>query len=60
MYVAVGLLLLLVVYPLSTGPAIVLMFRVNNETFTGTIGAFYFTLGIATEATGTQELRGRK
>ena len=54
-YLAIAFVSLLVLYPLSMGPAAVLMCRVNNESFTGFVGAVYYPLGLAANGTGTQD-----
>jgi hypothetical protein len=54
-YLAVGMVLLLVIYPLSIGPATVLFFRINNQTFRQGVNAFYSPLEVAANSTGTHD-----
>jgi hypothetical protein len=49
-YLAVGLVLLLIVYPLSTGPVLVIAVQIDNEPLLQAVTVFYMPLVIFAEA----------
>ena len=54
-YLAIVILLLLVVYPLSYGPEEALRFHTESKALHDFAEVFYLPLGIVVEATGTNE-----
>ena len=54
-YLAIALVLLLVLYPLSVGPATVLAFRWQDDTFFELYALFYKPLIVVIDFTGMEE-----
>jgi hypothetical protein len=55
-YLAVVLVLVFVVYPLSIGPMLVLTLRLDAKAFNRCYRAFYYPLSFTAKSTGTNDL----